>query len=73
VYFVSIIGILTLSLVVHFIDHKNVIADFFSISRFELVSYDTLLAVNFYNYRWWVFIGAVINTAVNFVWERVLI
>jgi len=29
--------------------------------------------VSFYNYRWWVFLGAVVNTAVNFVWERVLI
>lgn len=41
IYSVCILGILGLSLAVHFIDHKNVVAEFFSVSRFELVSYDT--------------------------------
>lgn len=32
-----------------------------------------MLAVDYFSYRYWVLLGIIINTAVTFVWERVLI
>ena len=72
-YTVAIIGILGLNTAVLWVPYVNELAEFFLLAPFELISHDGLLAVDYFTYRYCVLLGIIINTAVTFVWERVLI
>ena len=72
-YLLVIIAVFGLDLAVLWLPYKNVISKFFIFAPFELISYDGKLAVDYFNYRYWILLGIILNCTVTMLFERLLV